>query len=114
VKVEPGKVTLATFAVSLPRVIGGRVVGADNKPLDDVELTPLAPKDSDAEIRGPDEFMKFQTRAWTIFRPSWQDRFEPGVPPRAGAIALRAGRSQRVGLGENQRGWPRKGRAHPA
>ena len=48
VKVEPGKVATATFdAVSLPRVIGGRIVDGDGKPLDDVEVTLLAPKDSE-------------------------------------------------------------------
>jgi protocatechuate 3,4-dioxygenase beta subunit len=40
VKVEPGKDTAATFdAVSLPRIIVGRIVDMNGKPLDDVEVT---------------------------------------------------------------------------
>ena len=82
VKVEAGKTTPATFdAVSLPRVIGGRVLDADGKPLDGVEVTLIAPKDSDAEPRGEDDFMKVRTRAWTIYRPKWQERFELAFLP---------------------------------
>jgi protocatechuate 3,4-dioxygenase beta subunit len=82
VKVEPGRVTTAAFdAVSLPRVIGGRIIGTDGKPLKDVEVTLLAPKDSDVELRVEGDFMKVRTRAWTIFRPEWQDRFELAFLP---------------------------------
>jgi hypothetical protein len=82
VKVEPGKVATATFdAVSLPRVIGGRVVDGAGKPLDGVEVTLLAPEDSGVEPRGVDDFLKVRTRAWTIFRPKWQDRFELAFLP---------------------------------
>jgi hypothetical protein len=82
VKVEPGKTTTVTFdAVSLPKIIGGRIVNADGKPLDDVEVTLLAPEDSDAVPRGEDAFMKVRTRAWTIFRPKWQERFELAFLP---------------------------------
>jgi hypothetical protein len=93
VKVEPGKVTAATFdAVSLPRVIGGRIVDMNGKPLDDVEVTLLAPKDSNAEPRGKDDFMKVRTRAWTIFRPKWQESFElaflPGLEQSRFVLAI--------------------------
>ena len=93
VKVEPGKIASATFdAVSLPRVIGGRVVDKEGKPLDDVEVTLLAPKDSDAEFRDEDDFMKLRTRAWTIFRPQWQERFElaflPGLEQSRFVLAI--------------------------
>jgi protocatechuate 3,4-dioxygenase beta subunit len=82
VKVEPGRVTAATFDnVSLPRVIGGRILGSDGKPLNDVEVTLLAPKDSDVTLRVEDDFMKVRTRAWTIFRPEWQDHFELAFLP---------------------------------
>jgi protocatechuate 3,4-dioxygenase beta subunit len=82
VKVEPSKVTTPTFeAVSLPRIIGGRIVDAAGKPLDGVEVTLLAPKDSEFEPRGEDDFMKVRTRAWTIFRPEWQERFELAFLP---------------------------------
>ncbi len=64
VKVEPGKVTTAAFdAVSLPRVIGGRIVDKDEKPLDDVEVTLLAPNDSEIELRNKGDFMKVRTRS---------------------------------------------------
>src|SRR5262249_62212163 len=82
VKVGPGKLTTATFdAVSLPRVIGGRIVDAAGKPVDGVEVTLLAPKDSAVEPRGEGDFMKVRTRAWTIFRPGWQERFELAFLP---------------------------------
>lgn len=82
VKVEPGKVSTAMFdAVWLPRVIGGRIVDGVGKPLDGVEVTLLAPKDSEVVPRGEDDFMKVRTRAWTIFRPRWQDRFEIALLP---------------------------------
>jgi protocatechuate 3,4-dioxygenase beta subunit len=82
VKVEPGKTTSATFdAVSLPRVLNGRILDAAGKPVDGVEVTLLAPKDSGVEPSGPDDFMKVRTRAWTIFRPGWQDRFELAFLP---------------------------------
>jgi hypothetical protein len=41
----------------------------------------LAPNDSNAEPRGEDDFMKMRSRAWTIFRPSWQERFELAFLP---------------------------------
>ena len=93
VKVEPGQLTTATFdAVSLPRVIGGRIVDRDGEPLDDVEVTLLAPKDSNAELRGADDFTKVRTRAWTIFRPRWQERFElaflPGLEQSRFVLAI--------------------------
>ena len=53
----------------------------DGKPLDDVEVTLLAPKDSSVEPRGEDDFTKVRTRAWTIFRPRWQERFELAFLP---------------------------------
>jgi hypothetical protein len=82
VKVEPGKITTATFdAVSLPRVIGGVIVGAGGKPRDGVEVTLLDPKDSDIEPRGGDDFMNVRTRALTIFRPKWRPRFELALLP---------------------------------
>ncbi len=93
VKVEPGKVTTATFdAVSLPKVIGGRIVDQDGKPLDNVEVTLLAPNDSNVEPRGEDDFMKVRSRAWTIFRPGWQERFElaflPGLEQSRYVLAI--------------------------
>jgi hypothetical protein len=82
VKVEPGKVKSVTFdAVSLPRVIGGRVIDAEGKPLDGVEVTLLEPKDSGVEIDGKAGYSKVRTRAWTIFRPKWQERFELAFLP---------------------------------
>jgi hypothetical protein len=97
VKVEAGKVTLATFSVSLPRIIKGRVVGADGKPLEDVELTLLAPEDSDASIKSMAEFVKLRTRAWTVSRPSWKEHFE---------LAFVQGLEQsRFVLAVHQSGW---------
>jgi protocatechuate 3,4-dioxygenase beta subunit len=82
VKVKPGKTTFATFdAVSLPKVIEGRVLDAAGKPLDGVEVTLLAPKDSDVELHVRDDFSKLRTRAWTITRPSWQERFRLAFLP---------------------------------
>lgn len=80
--VEPGKETTATFdTVALPRVISGRIVDAAGNPLDGVEVTLLAPKDSQIEPRGPADFTNVRTRAWTIFRPTWQDQFELAFLP---------------------------------
>jgi hypothetical protein len=81
VKVEAGRIRPATFSVTLPRVIGGRVVDAEGKPLDGVEVTLLAPKDSEVEIDGEDGFSKVRSRAWTIYRPKWQERFELAFLP---------------------------------
>lgn len=82
VEVEPGETTSATCdAVSLPRVIEGRVLDAAGRPLDGVEVTLLAPKDSDVELHGKDDFTKLRTRAWTISRPSWQERFQLAFLP---------------------------------
>lgn len=82
VKVEAGKTSTANFdAVSLPRVISGRVVDAEGKPLDGVDVTLLAPKDSDVEIHGKDDFSKVRTRAWTIYSPKSHDRFELAFLP---------------------------------
>jgi hypothetical protein len=73
-------------------VIGGRVVDAAGKPLDGVEVTLLAPADSEVELHKADDFMKVRTRAWTIFRPKWQDRFElallPGLEPVRFVLAM--------------------------
>ena len=92
VKVEAGKASPAAFSVSLPRVIGGRVVDAEGKPLDGVEVTLIAPKDSGVEPRGEDDFMKVRTRAWTIYRPKWQERFElaflPGLEEARFVLAI--------------------------
>jgi hypothetical protein len=64
----------------------------NGKPLDDVEVTLLAPKDSNAEPRGKDDFMKVRTRAWTIFRPKWQESFElaflPGLEQSRFVLAI--------------------------
>jgi protocatechuate 3,4-dioxygenase beta subunit len=82
VKVEAGKTTSVNFdAVSLPKVIGGRVLDAAGQPIAEVEVTLLAPKDSDAELYHSDDFEKIRSRAWTIFRPSWMERFELAFLP---------------------------------
>jgi hypothetical protein len=81
VNVDAGKVTPVNFSVSLPRVLSGRVVDAAGKPLDGVELTLLAPRDSGVEIDGEKAFSKVRTRAWTIYRPKWQERFELAFLP---------------------------------
>ena len=80
-RVAPGATTVVDFAVSLPRVVGGRVLGADDRPLDGVELTLLASKDSDVEPRHKADFGKVRSRAWTIYRPRWQERFELAFLP---------------------------------
>ena len=82
VKVERGKISTVTFdAMSLPKVIGGRIVDSNGKSLDDVEVTLLEPKDSSIEPRGMNDFSNVRTRAWTIFRPKWQERFELAFLP---------------------------------
>jgi protocatechuate 3,4-dioxygenase beta subunit len=112
VKLEPGKVATATFdAVSLPRVIGGRVVDGAGKPLDDVEVTLLAPKDSGVEPRGEGDFVRVRTRAWTIFRPRWQECFElaflPGLEGSRFVLAIHKERGwAKVTVESVERGGP--------
>jgi protocatechuate 3,4-dioxygenase beta subunit len=94
VKVEPGKTTSATFdAVSLPKVLEGRVLDSEGKPLDGVEVTLLDPKDSDIEIHGKDDFSKLRTRAWTITRlreESFELAFLPGLERSRFVLAVHA------------------------
>lgn len=79
--VEPGKTAASEFAVTLPRVIEGRVVDDAAKPIDGVFVTILAAADSGVEVRGEADFQKVRTRAWTITRPAWQERFQLAFLP---------------------------------
>src|SRR5262249_17527057 len=69
-KVEAGKTTFVNCdAVSLPKVIGGRVLDAAGQPIAEVEVTLLAPKDSDAELYHSDDFEKIDPVPGQSFVP---------------------------------------------
>jgi protocatechuate 3,4-dioxygenase beta subunit len=83
VQVEAGRTSTANFAdVTLPRVIAGRVVGADGQPIDGVEVTLLAPDDSDVALRsGADELQRVRSRAWAVTSDWNGHRFELAFLP---------------------------------
>lgn len=81
VKVEPWMVTEVIFdGVTLPEVIEGRVLDADDKPIGNVDVTLLDPKDSDIVPRGKEDYSRVRTRAWTITRDD-EGKFALGILP---------------------------------
>jgi hypothetical protein len=81
VKVEPGKTTAITFdALTLPKLIEGRVLDSIGKPMPGVEVTLLDPKDEDVEIRGKADYRKVQSDSWSR-TTSREDRFQLAILP---------------------------------